>query len=126
MQFPSKLKFANSYFFNPIVRIFAGQILVPLAIIIHKGRLSGNQFKIPVVAAPVNDGFVIALVYGEKVDWYQNVLRAGECAIKWQGKTYQVKGPIDVSQKAGIAAFPVWFRPFEKLMNFEHYIYLKF
>src|ERR671912_3039229 len=48
---------------NPLVRAFAGR-LPPLALVIHRGRVSGRVYRTPVLAFPADDRFLVALFYG--------------------------------------------------------------
>jgi len=56
------------------------------------------------------DGFVIALTYGPKVDWYQNVLAAGAATISWHRKHYAVGKPEPIDAETALPAFPMPFR----------------
>lgn len=43
----------------------------------HVGRRSGKPYETVIMVWPLRASFVIALTYGPKVDWYQNLLAAG-------------------------------------------------
>jgi hypothetical protein len=51
------------------------------------------------------DGFVIALVYGSRTNWLQNVLASGSATIVHEGHTYQVDRPEIVPMQAVATAF---------------------
>ena len=52
------------------------------------------------------DGFVFALTYGPKVDWYRNVLAAGRCRLRWHGQEYALDNLRQLDQAGGLAAYP--------------------
>jgi hypothetical protein len=51
------------------------------------------------------DGFVIALVYGSRTSWLQNVLASGSATIVHEGHTYEVDQPEIVPMRAVEARF---------------------
>jgi deazaflavin-dependent oxidoreductase (nitroreductase family) len=76
------------------------------AILSHVGRKSGKYYRIPIIAEPVPGGFVIALTYGLKVDWYENVMAKGGCSLYWKHKNYPLINPELVDPEVGLLAFP--------------------
>ena len=54
---------------------------------------------------PTDDGFVIALVYGSRTNWLQNVLASGSATIVHEGHTYQVDQPEIIPMQAVAAQF---------------------
>lgn len=66
------------------------------SVIRHRGRKSGQPYETPVGAVAADDGFVIALVYGPRTNWLQNVLASGSATIVHEGHTYQVDQPAIV------------------------------
>jgi deazaflavin-dependent oxidoreductase (nitroreductase family) len=63
------------------------------AVIRHRGRTSGRPYETPVGAVATDDGFVIALVYGSRTQWLQNVVASGSATIVHEGHTHQVDRP---------------------------------
>jgi hypothetical protein len=45
------------------------------------------------VADRTQDGFIIPLPYGTRVDWLQNVLAAGQATVSAKGETHDVTEP---------------------------------
>jgi deazaflavin-dependent oxidoreductase (nitroreductase family) len=79
----------------------------------HVGRSSGRVYVTPLSAYPFGDGFVLALAYPpEKTDWYQNVLAAGTCSLKYKGHEYQLERPEPISISQALGAYPLLVRPF--------------
>lgn len=62
---------------NPLTLRVVGNRTRVYAALHHTGRRSGRVYTTPVVAEPLNYGFIIPLPYGTDVDWLQNVLAAG-------------------------------------------------
>ena len=63
----------------------------------HVGRSSGTAYETPLGIERTEDGFVIAIVYGERTHWVRNVLAAGSAEIVLEGETYPVERPEIVS-----------------------------
>ena len=74
----------------------AGQPGADAAILRHVGRSSGTAYATPLAIEPTEDGFVIALVYGERTQWLKNVLAAGSAEVVKEGQTYPVDRPTVV------------------------------
>ncbi len=78
---------------NPRQMQSAGSPGAYAAVIRHRGRVSGRSLETPVGAVAVDDGFVIALVYGPCANWVQNVLASRSATIVHEGQTCQVDQP---------------------------------
>ena len=96
----------NKYTTNRIMTHIAGKKFGHFAILSHTGRKTGKVYKTPIIAEPVENGFVIALTYGKKVDWLANVLAKGSGSLYWKEKEYTLSKPEFVDQKTGLDAFP--------------------
>ena len=55
-------------------------------IVRHVGRISGRAYETPVSPVPTDDGFAIALVYGNRTSWLRNVLASGACDARDRGR----------------------------------------
>ena len=73
---PSRIRIFNKYVTNRLLRVFANLSLGPFAILRHVGRRSGKPYETVIWVWPLEEGFVIALTYGPKVDWYRNLQAA--------------------------------------------------
>ena len=100
----------NRRFINPRQLKSAGTAGAYASVIVHRGRISGRRHETPVGAVPIGDGFAIALVYGRRTDWVQNVLAAGEAEIVHEGVTYRVDNPEVVA----VAAVSKYFSPADR------------
>lgn len=77
---------------NPRMMTTAGTPGAYAAVIEHVGRRTGTAYRTPVVAAPTDDGFVIALPYGTTSNWVKNVLASGSAVLTREGVTHRVDG----------------------------------
>jgi deazaflavin-dependent oxidoreductase (nitroreductase family) len=75
---------------NPKQMRSAGTPGAYASVIRHRGRVSGRPYETPVGVVADEDGFLIALVYGQRTNWLQNVLASGIATIVHEGRTYQV------------------------------------
>ena len=78
----------------------------------HTGRKSGKEYRTPVSAFPLGDGFVLALLYGDaaEVDWCRNVMASGKCILKTRGVEYTLERPEIIPPSQALAAYPPLFR----------------
>jgi deazaflavin-dependent oxidoreductase (nitroreductase family) len=90
---------------NPRQMRSAGTPGAYAAVIRHRGRISGRPYETPVGAVADDDGFVIALPYGSRANWLQNVLASGSATIVHEGHTYAVDQPEIVPMQAVEAQF---------------------
>lgn len=90
----------NKRVVNPVQRLWA-PYLPPEALILHRGRKSGAEYRTPVVAFRTNHGFAILLGYG-LTQWARNVLAAQGADMKRAGKRFRLVNPRVL--KAGTSA----------------------
>jgi deazaflavin-dependent oxidoreductase (nitroreductase family) len=91
---------------KPMVLKTAGTPGASASVIHHVGRRSGTVYQTPVDAVPTEDGFVIALPYGENTDWLKNVLASGLASIVHDGVTHAVDTPEVLSMVDAAHLFP--------------------
>jgi hypothetical protein len=65
----------------------------PWAVLVHHGRVSGRVIETPVIAEPVEGGFIVPLPYGVGVDWMRNLQAAGGGQIRFLGETIAIEAP---------------------------------
>src|SRR5450631_3055112 len=90
---PNRMRIFNKYITNRLTRSFASFPSGPFALVQHIGRRSGKPYETPIMIEPIQEDFVIALTYGESVDWYRNVQAAGHCSVLWHGRIYTLGKP---------------------------------
>jgi len=91
---------------NPKQMRSAGTPGAYASVIRHRGRTSGRPYETPVGVVAADDGFLIALVYGSRTNWLQNVLASGSATIVHEGQTYGVDQPEIVPMQAVVDRFP--------------------
>jgi deazaflavin-dependent oxidoreductase (nitroreductase family) len=120
-----RIRIINKRFTNKILIHLCGRRSGHFAILSHTGRKSGRQYRIPVIAEPVDEGFMVALTYGKKVDWFKNVMTLGGCELYWKNKEYKLVHPELVDSKIGLPAFPALFRSGLRKMGIKYYLKLE-
>lgn len=97
MQLPQSLARFNRRVTNPVQRLWAGRA-PGFAIIEHRGRRSGTEYRTPVSAFPTDDGIAILLTYGPDRDWLKNLRAAGGGRVVRHGRTRTVGAPRVVTR----------------------------
>ena len=120
-----RIRVTNKHVTNKLLIHIAGRKFGHFAILSHVGRKSGKLYRIPIIAEPFENGFVIALTYGRKVDWYENVKAKGGCSLYWKKKEYSLINPEFIEKETGIMAFPALFRSGLQKMDIQDYLKLE-
>ncbi len=94
---------------NPFIVPTARRV-PPLAVIHHVGRRSGRSYETPVMAFPTPEGWVVALVYGDDVQWLQNARGPAGVALTRSGQRHQVSQVRHLDAGAGAPLMPAWAR----------------
>lgn len=115
----------TKHLLNPFTKKIAGASHSPFAKIFHVGRRSGKTYETPLIVQGAQDEFIFALTYGEDVDWYQNVLSAGHCRLRWNAKDYELKNPQSLDVNMALSAFPLLERMVLKLIGIQHFFGMK-
>jgi deazaflavin-dependent oxidoreductase (nitroreductase family) len=119
-----RIRVLNKRLTNKILIHIAGKDLGLFAILTHTGRKSGKLYQIPIIVVPVPDGFVIALTYGRKTDWYENVLAKGGCSLRRKRHDYALTNPEFIDPAQALPAFPAPFRAGLRMMGIQYYLRL--
>jgi deazaflavin-dependent oxidoreductase (nitroreductase family) len=90
---------------NPRQMRSAGTPGAYAAVIRHRGRVSGQSYETPVGVVAEDNGYLIALVYGPRTNWLQNVLASGSASIVHDGQTVRVDRPELVPMQDVAAQF---------------------
>lgn len=120
-----RIRVINKYVTNKVLIYLCGRSFGHFAILTHEGRKSGRLYRIPIIAEPFQEGFVIALTYGKKVDWYENVRARGGCLLRWKNQDYALHSPEFIDKEVGVLAFPALFRAPLRKMGIEYFLRLK-
>jgi len=114
----------NKQVTNRLLIHIAGKKFGHFAVLEHLGLKSGRCYRIPVIAEPLADGFVIALTYGKKVNWYANILASGGCRLRWKERDYALFNPQLIEAEAGLRAFPAFLRFLLRRRGIQFYLKL--
>ena len=121
----NRIRTFNKHFTNRITRRFASFSHGPFAVIRHVGRRSGKPYETPIMVEPTAEGFVIALTYGESVDWYRNVLAAGHSTMLWHGREYALGKPEPVAVQTALPLFSPFQRLILRMRGTQHFVSMK-
>ena len=94
----------------------------PFSIVTSIGRKTGKTYETPIIVQPTDGGFMIELTYGDRVQWYRNVLAAGHCGITYRGVDYAIDRFEPVDAATGIAAFSPAQRRILTLLRRRHFV----
>jgi len=101
-----RIRVMNKHVTNKLLIHIAGKQFGHFAILTHAGRKSSLVYKTPIIAEPIDGGFVIALTYGKKVDWLANIMASGYCDLYWKEQDYHLTTPVLITREEGLKAFP--------------------
>jgi deazaflavin-dependent oxidoreductase (nitroreductase family) len=121
---PAALARFNRRVTNPLLmRRPAGLGPPGYAVMIHRGRISGREYRTPISAFRRPGGYVVALTYGPRADWVRNVLAAGECRLERRGRRVRLVNPRVVRDPARrLVPQPV--RLVLRLVGADHFLLL--
>jgi hypothetical protein len=110
--------------FGPVATPLAGRRFFPLwAVLHHRGRVSGREYAIPIVAVRSREGFVIPMPFGS-AQWPHNVLAAGGATLHWKGRDYAGSNPEMLGPEGG-RAFNAFERGGLKLFGIRRFMALR-
>ncbi|WP_326545532.1 nitroreductase/quinone reductase family protein [Mycolicibacterium sp. ND9-15] len=114
----------NKHVLNPLMLRLAGRRHWYAAVIRYTGRRSGRRYATPVVADRVEDGLIIPLPYGTRVDWLRNVLAAGRATVQVGGQTYDVVEPTIIDAAVAEPQLPARRRRLFQHSHIDKYLKL--
>ncbi|GAA0263765.1 nitroreductase family deazaflavin-dependent oxidoreductase [Actinomadura nitritigenes] len=89
---PRRLRRINKAVTNRVQGVYA-PYLPPLAVIVHKGRTSGREYRTPVTAFRSGDRLIVGLPYGADTDWVRNLLAEGRGGVERLGRVRRIAHP---------------------------------
>jgi deazaflavin-dependent oxidoreductase (nitroreductase family) len=78
----------------------------PFSILQHTGRKTGRLYQTPVITTTIGETIIIALTYGEKVDWLRNILAQGGCNIFFGNKWWHASHPAVIGADSAYSMLP--------------------
>jgi deazaflavin-dependent oxidoreductase (nitroreductase family) len=94
-------------------------------VIDHVGRTSGQAYRTPIEALPVDDGFIIMLVYGSRSDWVRNVLAAGSATLEIDGGTVELVDPVVIGADEAFERLPADTKRPPKLLKIDEFLAMR-
>jgi deazaflavin-dependent oxidoreductase (nitroreductase family) len=122
MPIPESVARFNRVVTNRISRPLAGR-LPWFALIVHRGRKSGNEYRTPVNAWLDNETVIVALTYGPGTDWLKNLGAAGGGEVVAGRTSYRV-GPPELIGIEGMKRMPAVVRPILRAIDVEEFALL--
>jgi hypothetical protein len=119
-----RVRVMNKHFTNKLLIHISGKRFGHFAVLTHTGRKSGKLYRIPIIAEPVEEGFVIALTYGMKTDWCANVFARGGCSLLWKNAEYSLRNPEFIDREIGLKAFPSFVRSGLRVAGVKYFLKL--
>jgi hypothetical protein len=99
----------------------AGRRFRAYSIVKHRGRSSGREYHNPVTAYPLEDGFVVPVLYGTGSQWVRNVMASGGFILRTKGRDIPLERPEIMPPSQALTAFPPllrWTMRSRKIQNF--------
>ncbi|WP_405165110.1 nitroreductase family deazaflavin-dependent oxidoreductase [Nocardia sp. NBC_01499] len=120
MVLPRALAKFNRYATNRAAGLFAGRA-PGFAILQHRGRKSGREYRTPVSVFQSDGVYRIALTYGRDTDWAKNISAAGGFTLHTRGRVIELTDPAVLHDPSAQWA-PVVVRPWLKALSAEYYV----
>ena len=122
MPLPRALARFNRLVTNRVTGGIAG-VLPGFAIVVHRGRRTGREYRTPVNAFHRPGGYVIAMTYGPDSQWVRNVLAQGGCVLRVRGRRVEVGGARMVHDPSR-RAVPAPVRPILSALGVDDFLEL--
>lgn len=68
-------------------------LMPPYAVIVHRGRRSGREYRTPVLSFVRDDLLIVPLGHGDRADWVKNLLAAGRGGVERAGRLRRITDP---------------------------------
>lgn len=95
-------------FMNRMFVKIAGRRWRNQSLLMHVGRKSGREYRNPVAAYPLNDGFVIPIMFGPASNWVQNIMAADCFTLRTKGRDVLLGSAEILPFEEVRGAFPGW------------------
>lgn len=95
-------------------------------VLTHVGRTSGQTYRTPLDAHPVEGGYVFILVYGSESDWVRNVLAAGHASLRIKDHDITLSRPRLVEEGEAWWVLPPTVKRPPRLLRITEYLRMDF
>ena len=89
----------------------------------HVGRTSGREYRNPVSAYPLGDGFVIPVLYGTQSQWVRNVMAAGQFTLRTKGRDFPLERPEIIPPAQAMPAFPTLLQRLMRSQGIQDFVW---
>jgi hypothetical protein len=111
-------RLANRFFLT-----ISGRWFRAYSIVRHVGCVSGREYRNPVSAYPLEDGFVIPVLYGAQSHWVRNVMAAGRFTLRTKGHDYLLERPEIIPPTRALAAYPPLLRRLMRSQQIQEFVW---
>lgn len=105
MPLPEELARFNKSFSNRLLRPLA-RVMPGFGVLHHRGRNTGTKYETPLNVFRGEGRFIVALTYGDDVDWLKNARSSSDSEIVSRGEVIALGRPYDLTTEEGMAAMP--------------------
>jgi deazaflavin-dependent oxidoreductase (nitroreductase family) len=119
---PESIARFNRVVTNRITRPVAG-LLPGFALIVHRGRKTGAEYRTPVNAWLDHENVIVALTYGPGTDWLKNLEAGGGGEVIAGRSSYRV-GPPRLIGAEGMSRMPAIARPILRAIDVDEFALL--
>jgi len=110
-------------FSNRVLMRVSGRSVRAYSVVRHTGERTGREYSNPVSAYPLDDGFVIPVLYGRESRWVRNALATGHLTLRTQGSDHRLERPELVTPARALAAFPCWQRVMLRTRRIQDFLF---
>ncbi|MEU5877737.1 nitroreductase family deazaflavin-dependent oxidoreductase [Spirillospora sp. NPDC047279] len=89
---PRPVRRFNRVVTNRVQGVWAPYLL-PWAVIVHRGRRTGREYRTPVTAFRSGDRILVGLPYGADTDWVRNLVVRGHGGVERAGRVRRISNP---------------------------------
>ena len=108
---------------DPVLRPVASW-LPAFAVMTHRGRMSGREYRTPINVFRRGDAYLFFLTYGADVDWVKNVLAAGSCSLRTRGRDVELVDP-ELIEDRELRDAPLIPRFIERVAGIDAYLRMR-
>ena len=124
MPLPLWVTRVNRRIANPLLGLLSDE-LPPFATLHHVGRSSGRRFHTPVMAFPSGPRITIALTYGPRVQWLQNIEAGRPARLVRRGRVLVLSDPVRLHGTDGARLVPAWTQVALRLLGTDEFVSLR-
>ncbi len=108
---------------NRIFLTISGRWFRAYSIVRHVGRRSGREYRNPVSAYPLGDGFVIPVLYGAQSNWVRNVIAADTFTLRTKNRDYLLERPEIITPAQALPAYPALSRRMMRSRDIKDFVW---